>query len=402
MRSSTKDFKERLKEPRVNKLGETMFVLDARSSTDIDVMFSTGVVKKGVQANGFFSGELTSRIREDCRNTVPYYTQFINGREYKVYDYNLQSESSRLWGSRAFTNRLGSTSISQSGEQMKIIDYENSEKMKVQFEDGTVVNNVRYKDFISGNVVKIKWTRKGKKESWIGRTSVNKLGEIMEVIDYRSSSDIDVLFSTGIIKRGVNSCRFTDGLLTSKVRSSYLPNIGVSEVEYNGEKYIVYDYRGVSKDQRVHGSLPATDHVGEIVDYGNGIKGKLVKYSSYKDVVVHYSFGWQSRTGYDKFKSGTDVRRIMKGILAKKLYKDVATKSGELVRLTNYTNKFDLTLEFPRARVIKVGVSFVDYVTGDITSEFENIKGVRCQTIMKNGKEYKLYDYTLAEFRDKI
>ena len=44
----------------------------------------------------------------------------------------------------------------------------------------------------------------------------------------------------------------------------------------------------------------------------------------------------------------------------------------------------------------------MDYVTGDITSEFENIKGARCQTIMKNGMEYKLYDYTLAEFRDKI
>ncbi len=111
-------------ELRPNSVGEWMRIIDCRNLWDLDVQFTDGTIRKGID-----------------------YYRFETGHVFKVH------KSMKCY-------RVGESSIARNGESMIITAYHNSQDLDVQFPDGTIQKGVTYKNFRKGSVCKIKKQRK--------------------------------------------------------------------------------------------------------------------------------------------------------------------------------------------------------------------------------------------------
>ena len=88
--------------------------------------------------------------------------------------------------------RLGQIGINNQGKKMIIIVYRKANDIDVQFEDGTIVKNKRYSNFIRGKML---YPIKNR----IGEVKYNNQGFKMTIINYRDSNDIDIQFEDGVM-----------------------------------------------------------------------------------------------------------------------------------------------------------------------------------------------------------
>lgn len=135
-------------------------------------------------------------------------------------------------------DRTGETNINHQGLSMKIIEYKNWENINVEFDDGFISKNKTYQSFKNGQirnhnhawVIKKRFDEKDK----IGEKSLSTEGFEMEIIGYRNSRDIDIMFSNGYILKNAEYGNFKKGSL----RNLYYPS--VYGVGYIGEgKYCI-------------------------------------------------------------------------------------------------------------------------------------------------------------------
>lgn len=143
-------------------------------------------------------------------------------------------------------NYIGACKRMNNGQLATVIEYRNSKHMTVQFEDGTIVNDVYKVHFDAGKVSNPNYYR-------LSRISeVNRMsnGQLAKVVEYRSSSDIDVEFEDGTIVNNVRYDHFKSGAIANPSLHKYQARIdnasivGVTKemncgllatcIEYNG------------------------------------------------------------------------------------------------------------------------------------------------------------------------
>lgn len=125
---------------------------------------------------------------------------------------------------RKKTNRLGEAVKQNCGMVATIIEYFNSKNITIQFEDGYVLTKKYYRDFVLGlikhpdiNITSYAKNRPTSEElsnysklgqhvlkdkyknKYLGMSIMNKNGQMMTIVKYRKSSDIDVQFEDGTI-----------------------------------------------------------------------------------------------------------------------------------------------------------------------------------------------------------
>ena len=98
--------------------------------------------------------------------------------------------------------RLGEIKMASNGQIMKLISYRNYYDVDVEFEDGTIVYNQSIQGFRLGHIKNPNYTyRQSKKheiqQSYIGKQVLNKDGRNMILIDYRTANDITIEFDNG-------------------------------------------------------------------------------------------------------------------------------------------------------------------------------------------------------------
>ena len=92
----------------------------------------------------------------------------------------------------------GETNIATNGMKMTIIACRNNADLDVQFEDGYIARHKTYYNFKKGNIENPNAVAAMHK-SYIGTRTTAKNGMDMEVIAYRSSTDVDIRFEDGYI-----------------------------------------------------------------------------------------------------------------------------------------------------------------------------------------------------------
>ena len=93
--------------------------------------------------------------------------------------------------------RIGEESVSTNGQKMKIIAYRSANDIDVQFEDGNIVFNKRYKHFKDGKI-----TQKSlAKEKRLGETKMMNCGKEATIIEYNSSHDITIKFEDDTVAK---------------------------------------------------------------------------------------------------------------------------------------------------------------------------------------------------------
>lgn len=105
--------------------------------------------------------------------------------------------------------RLGEEKLQACGLTAKIIGYGSSSDMKVQFEDGKVIEHVSYYDFDRGALNYNKQNKPEHALSYrIGEQIVCSNEMIATIIAYRSYQDIDVQFDDGVVVEHISYARF--------------------------------------------------------------------------------------------------------------------------------------------------------------------------------------------------
>ena len=103
---------------------------------------------------------------------------------------------------------IGETNKAKNGQLMTIIDYRNIDDIDIQFEDKTIITNIKYLDFKNGYD-----TYNNRKECNIGRTKIANNGQKMTIIDYKSSNDITIKFEDNTIVYHKSIIAFTTGYI---------------------------------------------------------------------------------------------------------------------------------------------------------------------------------------------
>jgi len=94
------------------------------------------------------------------------------------------------------TNRIGEKHITNEGYTIEIIQYFKYINCTIQFEDKTIIKNTNYGSILAKNI--------RKPYNRVGEKFTTNEGYEVEIISYRSATDIDIRFEDGTILRNKN------------------------------------------------------------------------------------------------------------------------------------------------------------------------------------------------------
>lgn len=222
-------YKSRLNESKISNNGQSIKIIAYRGCNDIDVQFEDGTIINHRRYSDFCLGTIKNpnfKRRESNKNKYIGISQIAkNGQKMTIIDYrgandiDIEFEDGTIVKNRSFGNfkkgliknpkekvdkryiidenanlRIGEVSQSSKGQKMVLIAYRSANDIDVEFEDGTIVKNKKYAKFKAGLI--------NNPNLYIDRfneTCINKQGQKMTIIVYRSSKDIDVQFDDGTI-----------------------------------------------------------------------------------------------------------------------------------------------------------------------------------------------------------
>lgn len=147
-------------------------------------------------------------------------------------------------------NRIGQTNTAINGQIMTIIGYRNSHDIDIQFEDETIVHNCRYDHFRQGSILNPNFGHAtNKKQSRIGETRKMNCGLNATIIKYIGAKNIEIKFENGIIKR-TNYEKFCAGTPTPMLMKNFVPvnqRIGMTVTQNCGETATLIEYNGANR-----------------------------------------------------------------------------------------------------------------------------------------------------------
>jgi hypothetical protein len=145
--------------------GQLMTVINYRNALDIDVQFEDGTIVKHKTYHNFKRGSVDN---PSIRKTV-----------------------------------IGDTIIASNGQSMTLIGYRNCRDIDVQFEDGTIVEHTKLNCFKKG-LIRNPSLSDAQHNEKLGETLKALNGQSMKIIGYNKSDDIDIEFEDGTVVR--NRC----------------------------------------------------------------------------------------------------------------------------------------------------------------------------------------------------
>lgn len=226
-------------------------------------------------------------------------------------------------------DRTGETNMSTCGQMMTIIRYGGSTDIDVQFEDGTIVTNKMYCNFLKGYIM-----HPGYMKSKLGEVSISGCGQKITIIKYVNYMDIDVMFEDGTVVEHKRYDAFKKGCIKN-------PNYHNKKARKSPPKKI--------------------DRCGETHMSSCGQMMKIIRYGKADDIDVQFEDGTivKNRTYYS-FKIGsienpnckvarqtTPIRRI------DRIGETVTSKCGQKMSIIKYNNAFDINVQFEDGTVVQ-------------------------------------------------
>jgi hypothetical protein len=225
---------QRLGQSVIARNGQKMTIVCWRSSKDIDVCFEDGTLVQHKPYSVFKTGEIRNpnvncngkrRIGQTNKSKDGLIMTIIAYRN--KYDLDVQFEDGVIVTNKTYSNflkgsikhsqlKVGTTVMAKNGQQMKIIAFRNHCDIDVLFEDGTLVNNVLYCKFEKGAVVNPNYRmEKVLAENRVGEQSIASNGQMMTIIAYYNSRNVDIQFEDGTIVKN----KVYQNFQTGKIRN---------------------------------------------------------------------------------------------------------------------------------------------------------------------------------------
>lgn len=139
--------------------------------------------------------------------------------------------------------RIGEKRLASNGMEMEIIAYRTISDIDVQFSNATVVEHKTYRSFRKGSIDPHEAEKSTEDSSHIGETIVNTDGQEVKLIAYKAYANIDVQFPDGSIVRGRSYREF----LAGKIRNPASFRKNEIRLSNSGVRMRVIGYRGSRK-----------------------------------------------------------------------------------------------------------------------------------------------------------
>lgn len=301
---------------------------------------------------------------------------------------------------RKNVERIGETKNNTQGFEMTIVAYRNSKSIDIQFEDGTLVSDRGYGEFIKGFIQHPLHSRK--KVERIGKSALMGHGSLCTIVDYRNAHDLDVMFEDGSVLCGRTYQEFKNGtIMHPNLKGTCVygldSRVGESKIMRNGEKCFIIAYRsatdidvqfddGTKVCRRSyfhfqHGSIKNPNNtrrtvskVGETKTMNNGLNCTIIKHNSSSDIDVMFENGdIVHHKTYNSFQRGA----ISSPSFYKQLREGETGLASNLQMMTiiRYHNSENIDVQFDDGTVIE-GVTYGHFRSGKILNPNCRISGV--------------------------
>lgn len=227
------------------------------------------------------------------------------------------------------------TGKSNNGMNFKVINYEDTKNITVQFEDGTIVTtNVHH--VLTNSVPHPTYTaRMYKRDCHIGEKGMSASGLEMTIIAFRTYADIDVQFPDGAIVKNKNYGSFKKGEIKHPdgTGKGVIPSqrIGMKVKQTNGQIAEIIDYKnqlditirfedgtiitdkpyksfinGCVRNPNIsgYGTTLKTNRVGETNTSLDGQIMTIIEYTNSHHMKIKFDDGETMSTDYQRFKEG--------------------------------------------------------------------------------------------------
>lgn len=253
--------------------GLKMKIIEYRSAQDIDIQFEDGVIVQHKTWRRFISGN----IKHPTKKAIYQYKDYksirigevalsIEGEQIELVEYNSYNDitikfpdgytMSKVLYNKFKENkvsrykrselqhkeRLGITNLMNNGLQATIITYRSSKNIDVEFEDGIVIKNVYWHNFVKGRVRHPDYMHKLNIKI-IGQIKQNNYGNTLEIIEYFGVRDVTVKFEDDTILKHVSYCNFLAGNIKHPKDDSKNARLGEIRTANNGLKMEIIAYR---------------------------------------------------------------------------------------------------------------------------------------------------------------
>lgn len=249
--------------------------------------------------------------------------------------------------------RVGEINKMNNGLNATIIAYRKCEDIDIQFEDGVTVYNKDYSNFKKGNIKHphIKVASRKTNFFHINESKIMNNGQIAEIIAYKKNDDIDVRFEDGTIRTGVQYSNFKNGTLSN-------PNFK--------KKY----------KQRAN-------HINETKIMHCGMNAKIIDYKNSSDIDVQFEDGTIVKNKqYSSFKIGTIENPNCK--TKRKTLKDIRIgevkimNNGHPAKIVSYRTSADLDVSFGDGIIVE-HTTYSSFLSGSIANPNDKSKGSSLQ-----------------------
>ncbi|MEE3344577.1 MAG: hypothetical protein VZS44_10825 [Bacilli bacterium] len=273
-----------------NYQGLKMTIIDYRGTNDIDIRFEHGEIKNTtlfrfnrgeVKSDKYLIGEEQINIQGlkmtliSYKNVNDITVQFEDGIVIEHKQYNSFKKGSIKY---PINLKLGET-IVVNNMKMTIIKCKTYNDINIQLEDGTIIKHISYKSFKSGD---IKYPKHKQMQSHrLNETNRANNGQLMTIIAYRNSMDIDVRFEDNTIVEHKSYNCFKNGQIKNP---NYYTNKHLNETitNVNGEKVTIIAYRDYNDiDVRFEDGTIVTHKY-----YNEFKKGKIIKPTSKYSITI--------------------------------------------------------------------------------------------------------------------
>ena len=329
---------DRIGETNITNNGQKMTIIAYRNAKDIDVQFEDKTIREHITYDDFKKGNVhvnslaaqaKQRIGETSTTTNGEKMTIVAYRSTKDIDVKFENDDVKKHvnyenfkrgrveaPARSSKNRIGETSITNKGEKITIIAYENSKKITIAFEDGTTRENITYVVFKSGQIQKEKLSERIKKRT--GEINKNNKYGTITITQYRTDKDIDVQFDDGHVRKNVTYKDFKNNSIKKQKTKQFDKNrIGETNIANNGEIITIIEYRKctdidiqfedgtirhnmryasfkkgqIAKQKTQPVEKPQINRTGEINIAKNGMTTTIINYRKERDVDIKFNDG---------------------------------------------------------------------------------------------------------------
>lgn len=401
--------KDRIGNTAVANNGQVMTVIAYRGSRDIDIRFEDGTVVYNKVYDAFLRGNIRNpnvdwainkRVEKEIRKHVGLESVGKCGLKMTVIAYrdkndlDVRFEDGTVVCHRTLHNfkkgmighpglgktkqglHVGETRLNSQGQKMTVIAFRRFEDIDVRFESGAVKEHVRYNSFKEGRI-KDPGYLVNKRE---GETNLANNGQIMTLIAYHGSEDVDVRFEDGTVVCNRAYGDFKRGAIRNPNFNAYQDRLGETAVSKTGQKMTIVEYNAavditvqfddgtIVKHKRykdfVKGLISNPNYyknsrVGEVVTNCRGLKMTLVEYRSVGDVDVRFEDGAVAEhKAYKDFKKGVlkhpdHAKFFPQAVSPKEREGQVGVSTiGQKMVLIKYRGSGDIDVQFEDGTIV--------------------------------------------------